>query len=72
MSHAKIVLFTPARTHPLESTPPNISAHYAFRAQHNHYPGRPDGMELTVTYPYKKFGVKIRPFGEEHEDFVIK
>ena len=66
---AKVVWWTPAKTHPFESTPPNSFAQRTLRAQHP--PRRIEGTALTGTYPDEDFVIKIRPSGEEHRYFSI-
>ena len=68
-SHAKIVLCTPVQPHPLESTPQFVFLQHASHMKHP--PWKMDRMALTVTYPYDDFGVKIRPFGDDHIDLCV-
>ena len=74
ISRAKIVLRTPAHSYPFESNPPVSFTLRATRftcATQRHPLWRTDGMALTGTLPDAGFGVKGRPFGEEHGYFGV-
>ena len=67
-----MVLNTPVQPHPLESTPLPSFKQRTSRTQHppTLY-NRRDRTALTFTYPGEDFGVKTRPFVEEHGDFGV-
>ena len=71
MLHVKIFTTSRKLTHTNPPHAPYIFAQCASRAQHNPHPRWLDGTVPTGTKPYRKYGVKTRPFGEDHGELSI-